>query len=159
MTTEPQKEHHWLNKLIGDWRYEGEAMMESGNPPEKFRGTETVRSVGGLWVFCEGRGEMPDGGAALTFMTLGFDPQKGGYVGTWIGSMTSFLWIYRGTLDRAETILTLDTEGPNFDGEGLAKFQDIIEIKSDEYRLLRSQRLGEDGNWCQFMMAHYRRQM
>jgi hypothetical protein len=27
--------------------------MESGNPPEKFRGTETVRSVGGLWVFCE----------------------------------------------------------------------------------------------------------
>ena len=96
MTTEPQKEHHWLNKLIGDWRYEGEAIMESGNPPEKFRGTEKVRSVGGLWVFCEGRGEMPDGGAALTFMTLGFDPQKGGYVGIWIGSMTSFLWIYRG---------------------------------------------------------------
>ena len=54
-------------------------------------------------------------------MTLGFDPQKGGYVGTWIGSMTSFLWIYRGTLDRAEKILTLDTEGPNFDGEGLAR--------------------------------------
>ena len=48
-------------------------------------------------------------------MTLGFDPQKGGYVGTWIGSMTSFLWIYRGTLDRVEKILTLDTEGPNFD--------------------------------------------
>jgi uncharacterized protein DUF1579 len=77
---------------------------------------------------------MPDGGAALTFMTLGFDPQKGGYVGIWIGSMTSFLWIYRGTLDRAEKILTLDTEGPNFDGEGLAKFQDIIEIKSDDYQ-------------------------
>ena len=59
--------------------------------------------------------------------------------------MTSFLWIYRGTLDRAEKILTLDTEGPNFDGEGLAKFQDIIEIKSDDYRLLRSQRLW--GRW------------
>ena len=55
MTTEPQKEHHWLNKLIGGWKYEGEATMESGHPPEKFRGTETVRSVGGLWVFCEGR--------------------------------------------------------------------------------------------------------
>ena len=110
-------------------------------------------------MFCEGRGEVPDGGAALTFMMLGFDPQKGGYVGTWIGSMTSFLWIYRGTLDRAEKTLTLDTEGPNFDREGLARFQDIIEIKSDDYRLLRSQRLGKDGNWCQFMTAYYRRQM
>ena len=131
--------------------------MEPAKPPEKFRGTESVRSLGGLWVLCEGRGEMPDGGEATTFMTLGFDTQKGGYVGTWIGSMTSFLWLYRGTLDEEGKVLALDTEGPNFAGEGLAKFQDIIEIKSDDHRVLTSHTLGEDGIWHRFMTASYRR--
>jgi hypothetical protein len=92
MKTEPQKEHQWLNRLVGEWTYEGEATMEPGKPPEKFKGTESVRSVGGLWVFFEGRGEMPDGGEATTFMTLGYDPQKGRYVGTWVGSMMTYLW-------------------------------------------------------------------
>jgi hypothetical protein len=157
MKTEPQKEHHWLNKLVGEWTYEGEATMEPGKPPEKFRGTETVRSLGGLWVFFEGRGEMPDGGEAFTFMTLGYDPQNGRYVGTWVGSMMTYLWVYDGSLDAQEKVLTLNTEGPNFGGEGLAKFQDVIEIKSDDHRVLTSQTLGEDGSWQRFVTANYRR--
>jgi hypothetical protein len=157
MKTEPQKEHQWLNKLVGEWTYEGEATMEPGKQPERFKGTESVRSVGGLWVFCEGRGEMPDGCEAITFMTLGYDPQKGRYVGTWVGSMMTYLWLYSGSLDAQERVLVLDTEGPNFGGEGLAKFQDIIEIKGDDHRVLTSQTLGDDGTWHRFMTSSYRR--
>jgi hypothetical protein len=70
----------------------------------------------------------------------------------------SQLWIYEGTLDATGKVLTLDTEGPSFTQEGkLAKYQDIIEIKDQDHRLLSSQMLGDDGKWHRFMEAHYRR--
>ena len=39
----------------------------------------------------------------------------------------------------------------------LAKYQDMIEIKSDEHRTLSSRWLGDDGQWTHFMTSHYRR--
>ena len=55
-------------------------------------------------------------------------------------------------------MLTLDTEGPSFAGEGkMAKYKDMIEFKSDDHRVLTSHVLGDDGKWHQFMTAHYRR--
>src|ERR671914_999005 len=158
MKTEPQKEHQWLQKLVGEWTYESECSMEPGKPPEKFKGSEGVRSLDGLWVLCEGQGEMPAGCRATTLMTLGYDPQKKQYVGTWVGSMMSYLWVYAGSLDAAEKVLTLNAEGPSCAGDGkFAKFKDMMEVKSDSHRVLTSHRLGDDGEWHQFMTAHYRR--
>jgi Protein of unknown function (DUF1579) len=158
MNAEPQKEHQWLHKLVGEWTSESEATMEPGKPPEKFRGTESVRSLGGLWILAEGEGEMPGGGAATMMLTLGYDPQKKRYVGTWIGSMMTHLWVYDGALDAAERVLTLEAEGPSMAGEGkMAKYKDVIEFKSDDHRVLTSHMLGEDGQWHGFMTAHYRR--
>ncbi len=152
-----QKEHQWLQRLVGEWTYETEA-AEPGKPPEKVSGTERVRSLGGVWIVAEGEGEMPCHGRATTLMTLGYDPQKKGYVGTWIGSMMTYLWVYDGALDAAGKVLTLDSEGPDMATEGkLAKYQDIIELVSDDHRMLRSRVLGDDGKWHQFMTAHYRR--
>ena len=154
----PQKERQWLQKLVGEWTYEGEGLTEPGKPPERFAGTESVRSLGGLWVLAEGRGEMPGGGPATTLMTLGYDPQKKRYVGTFIASMMSNLWVYEGALDAYERVLTLDTEGPNMSAEGqMAKYKDVIEFKSDDHRVLTSHMLGDDGKWHTFMTANYRR--
>jgi Protein of unknown function (DUF1579) len=155
---EPQKEHQWLQKLVGEWSFETECMMGPGQPPSTHAGTETVRSMGGVWFLCEGHGDMPGGGTATTLMTLGYDPAKKRYVGTFIGSMMTNLWLYEGQLDASGRILTLDTEGPSFTEPGkMAKYQDIIEIKSDNHRVLSSQALGEDGKWHRFMTANYRR--
>ena len=155
MTPEPQKEHQWLQKLVGEWTYEGEA-TEPGKPPEKFKGTERVRSLGELWILAWGQGEMPGGGSATTLMTLGYDPQEKRYVGTWVGSMMTHLWVYDGTL--AGNVLTLETEGPDMAGEGkMAKYRDVIEVKSDDHRVMTSHALGDDGEWRQFMKATYRR--
>jgi hypothetical protein len=159
MNIEPQKEHQWLQKLIGEWTYVAEAAMELGKAPEKFNGSESARSIGGLWIVCEGQGEMCGGGTAKTILTLGYDPQKKRYVGTFIGSMMTNLWVYDGSLDAEEKVLTLNTEGPAFGVEGkLGKFQDVIEIKSDDHRVMTSHMLGEDGAWHQFMTANYRRE-
>jgi hypothetical protein len=106
----------------------------------------------------EGQGEMPGGGTVTTIMTLGYDPQKKRYLGTWVGSMMTHLWIYDGALDAAEKVLTLDSEGPGMTVEGkMAKFKDVIELKNDNHRVLTSHMLGEDGNWRHFMTANYRR--
>jgi hypothetical protein len=158
MHAEPQKEHQWLQKLAGEWTSEAEASMGPDQPPQKFTGTDSVRSLGGLWMMCEGRGEMPGGGAATTVMTLGYDPLRKRYVGTFIGSMMTHMWVYHGQLDPSGKVLTLDTEGPNFAAEGkMAKYKDVIEFKSDDHRVLTSHMLGEDGKWHTFMTAHYRR--
>jgi hypothetical protein len=157
MHAQPQKEHHWLDKLVGEWSFETECSMGPDQPPSKSKGVEIVRSLGGLWIIAEGEGEMPDGGTGKTIMSLGYDPQTNRYIGTFIGSMMTHLWIYNGSLDATKKVLTLDTEGSNFSDGSMAKYQDIIEFVSDDHRILKSQILGEDGNWNQFMTSHYRR--
>ena len=158
MKTEPEKGHRWLQKLVGEWTYEGEATMGADKPTEKFRGTESVQSLGGLWIQNAGKGEMPGGDTAMTVMTLGFNPRTKRYVGTWIGSMMTHLWLYDGELDAAERVLTLHTEGPSMGSpDTMAKYKDVIEIVSDDHRTLSSHVLAEDGTWHDFMHADYRR--
>ncbi|GAB4382238.1 MAG: DUF1579 domain-containing protein [Elainellaceae cyanobacterium] len=158
MPAQPRQEHQWLQKLVGEWTYEIEALMGPDQPPVKSTGTETVRSLGGLWILAEGQGEMGGCGPATTLMTLGYDPQKQRYVGTWIGSMMTYLWIYDGELDASETALTLNSDGPAMTGEEkLGKYKDVIEFKSDDHRVLTSHMLSDDGHWQRFMTAHYRR--
>jgi hypothetical protein len=155
---EPQREHQWLQKLVGEWTFEGEMTMASNKPPEKFTGIESVRSLGDLWILAEGQSEMPDGSPASMIMTLGYDPQKERFVGTLIASMMTHLWIYEGGLDSGEKVLSLNTQGPDMSTEGKrTPFRDVIEIKSDDHRVLRSHRLGDDGKWHEVMTAHYRR--
>jgi Protein of unknown function (DUF1579) len=150
-----QKQHQWLDKLIGEWTYETECQMGSDQSPDKSKGTEIVRSLGGLWVVGEGKGEMPDGQTGTTIITLGYDPQSDRYIGTFVCSMMPHLWLYNGSLDATETVLTLDTEGPNCTQTALSKYQDIMTFVSDDHRILTSRILGEDGNWNQFMIGHY----
>jgi hypothetical protein len=160
MKAEPQEEHRWLERLVGEWTYESEAPMAPDQPPAKHTGTESVRSLGGVWVLCEGRSEAggEPGEPGTTIMTLGYDPAKKRYVGTFIGSMMTNLWLYEGEMDPSGKVLTLDTEGPSFTGDGkMAKYKDRIEIRSDDHRILTSHVLDDDGKWQQFMTAHYRR--
>jgi hypothetical protein len=158
MKMQPQQEHQWLQQFVGDWTYEAEAAMEPGQPPSKFVGTESVRSLGDLWILGEGQGEMPGCGAATTVLTLGYDPQKQRYIGTWIGSMMTHLWLYDGVLDAAGRVLTLNAEGPHMAAEGkMAQYKDVVEFTGADHRVLTSHVLDEDGQWREIMRAHYRR--
>lgn len=155
-TMVPQKEHQWLQQLVGEWRYETEAIKEDGSS-EKAMGTETVRSLGEFWVVAEGemacQGEM-----AKTMMTLGYEPYNHRYVGSWVGSMMPHFWCYEGELDIDESVLTLTAEGPNMSAEGtVATYRDTIELKSAEHRVMVSHMLGDDGKWQKYLTVNYRR--
>lgn len=155
MKVEPQDQHRWLERLVGEWHSEMEASMAPGQPPVMHKGTESVRSLGGLWLLCEGR---PSGDTGATLMTLGYDPARGRFVGTFVGSMMTNMWVYDGVLDAAGRVLTLDTEGPSFTAPGkTSKYKDTIELLDDGGRLLKSTFLGDDGQWHHFMTATYRR--
>jgi len=157
MNPEPESEHLWLQKLVGNWTYENEAVMAPGEAPTKFTGIEVVRSLGGLWTIGEGQWEGPGGGIHKSIMTLGYDPAKKRFVGTFIGSMMTNLWIYDGTFDPTGKFLILDSAGPNFTGDGMTRYQDLIEFIDDNHRILGSQIQQADGTWNRFMTAHYSR--
>ena len=155
MHVEPQKEHKWLEQLVGEWESEMEGDCGPGQPSVKHVGTETVRSLN-VWVLCEG--VMPGDATMKTVMTLGYDPAKKKFVGTFIGSMMTNLWVYEGELDASGTKLVLDAMGPSFADPGkTANYKDTLEIVSPDHRILSSQFQAEDGTWHQFMTAHYRR--
>jgi len=84
-------------------------------------------------------------------MTLGFDTNKGCYVGTFIGSMMANIWIYEGILDSTEKRLLLETEGPAFVGDGNCKYRDTIEIVDADQWLFTSEFQNEAGQWIRFM--------
>ena len=156
MQSEPQKEHQWLSNLVGAWTFESECKMGPDQPPMVSQGAEFVRSLGGLWTVAEANAEVPGASGWQSIMTLGFDPRTGRFIGTFIATMMSHMWVYNGTLDVYRKTLTLDTEGPSFTAENkMVKYQDIIEIKSGDHRILRAQSMGEDGKWQHFMTAHY----
>lgn len=158
MQAEPQTEHRWLLKLVGEWEYETGSLMGPDGPFEKCTGSESVRPLGNLWILAEGQGEMPGGGAAAMMLTLGYNPQEKGFVGTWIGSMMTHLWVYKGTLDADEKSLVLDTEGPDMTVEGkLTKYRDVIRLENNDSRTLTSHVLGDDGVWQVMMTTSYRR--
>lgn len=154
----PENEHAWLMQLVGEWESESEMLTAPGQPPMKSRGTESTRAIGDLWIVSEFKGEMPTGGSMTALLTLGFDPKKKKFVGTWVDSVMNHLWVYEGTLDATGKVLTLETEGPNMLDPGkTARYRDVIEIKSKDLRTLTSSARGDDGAWTTFVTAQVRR--
>jgi hypothetical protein len=159
MKVEPTREHRWLQKFVGDWTYDMEMPAEPGQPAQKMHGTEHVRAIGQIWIQGEGTNPMPDGSPATTQLTLGFDPSKGRFVGSWLGTMMAHLWVYDGELSADGNTLTLKSEGPSFtEANKRANYRDVFEFKNnDTLRTLTASVQGEDGQWTQFMTMDYHR--
>jgi hypothetical protein len=155
---EPQAEHLWLEKFLGEWESEGEVDMGPERGSEETTGEETVRSLGGLWVVGEGRGSMPDAGEGEFLMILGFDPVDARFIGTWTGSMMTHQWVYEGDLDDDADELTLYAEGPDMSGSGgTAMYKDVHTFTDEDHRVLRSYVQEGGGEWRQFVEVHHRR--
>ena len=146
---EPTSQHKWLAQLVGEWEY-------TGGEDHPVNGTESVRAFGDLWIMAEGQGAMPNGEPSGSCFTIGYDPEKGKFVSTWIGTMMCNLWICEGDLSENGKVLTLNSRGPSMSGDGsMANYRDMIEIVSPTKRLLRAEMQGEDGTWSEFMRTTY----
>ncbi len=154
----PVAEHEWLAQLVGEWEWEGEVSPQPGQPPHKLTGVERVRSLSGMWFICESAGSHGDECGIEHVVTLGYDPDRGCYVGTWIGSMMSTLWVYQGQLDETRTRLLLCSDGPDcFDAGKISHYRDIVVIIDDDHRELHSEVQREDGEWEKLLVTRFRR--
>jgi uncharacterized protein YndB with AHSA1/START domain len=150
--------HEWLQQLVGEWTYEAESVVDPTQGPEKTRGKESTRAIGGMWVVAETTGEVPGDEGMESLLTLGYDAEAKKFIGTFVASTMSYLWVYEGQLDDSGRVLTLVAEGPNLAFPGrTAKYRDVIEMESADHRIHRSSILIEDGTWFDFATVHYRR--
>ena len=158
MFAKPTADHDFFKPFLGEWSMEHRCDMGPDQPPAVSRGKMTGRTLGGLWTLLESSGEMPDGGVGYSLFTLGYDPTRKLYHGTFVASMMTHLWLYQGSVNAAGNILTLDVEGPSFDGLGMASYQDIFEVVNNDHWILRSRMLNkETGNWVDFLEGHHHR--
>jgi hypothetical protein len=140
----PQKEHEWLKQFVGEWESD-------------MHGTETARMLGGLWLVSEQKADVM-GKDMHAILTLGYDPEKKKYIGTWIDTMMGILWVYEGTVDPTGKIITLEAEGPSFTTPGKkSKYRDAWEFKDKDTKVLTSSVQGEDGKWTTFLTLTYTR--
>lgn len=151
-------EHKWLANFVGEWTFESSCDMGPGQPPIKTTGTEIIRMIGDFWLVVEGNGPMPSGGQMTYLMLVGFDPDKGKFVGSWIGSPMTVMYVYEGALDASGTVLPLCCTGPNPMAPGtMANFQDVHELTRDGRRAMWSQIQKPDGTWQKFMHVTFQK--
>lgn len=148
-------EHRWLKQLAGNWASD----TQCGPDPVKDRMamTDRVESLGEYWILIAQQGTSAHG-TFSSQITLGYDPAKSKFVGTYVGSMMPMIWHYEGTLDESGKVLTLNSEGPRFDDKpGIGKYHDIIEIVNADEWIFRSEIQQDDGTWKEFMRGSHRR--
>jgi hypothetical protein len=151
----PQKEHAWLQQLVGEWTVESKMTMPGMEMTAT--GTETVRSLGGFWTIAEGKATVNDM-TMESHMMLGYDVAGKRYVGTWAGSMSDYLWHYTGSVDKTGKVLTLDTEGPcPLKGGAMTKMREVITITDADHHTFVSEMQEDNGSWTRMMTSMYSR--
>lgn len=151
----PTAQHAWLERFVGEWDFEMEAAMGPDGATSKSKGTDQARMIGGFWLVSEAaNNDFP----FRCVLTLGYDPRKAKYVGTFVDSMTGYLWQYLGTVDATGQTLSLETEGPSPVAEGqTTRFREVTEFKSDKERVFTSSMQLPDGNWVVGCTIRFRR--
>jgi hypothetical protein len=153
----PTKEHALLNQFTGEWKVVAECAAEPGKEPMKCEGVESAKMLGGFFLVSESEADMM-GTAVKSVLTIGFDPAKKKYVGTFLCSMDGTLWNYVGTMDETGKKLTLETEGPiPFTPGKRAKFRETLELKDKDRKEFTSQMQGDDGKWTEIAKVTYTR--
>jgi hypothetical protein len=128
----PGPEHAMLGKDVGTWDATVEMFMP-GAPPSVSKGTEVVTMMGGFWQLTEFKSEMmgqPFEGRG----TMGFDPTKKKYVGTWVDTMAPAYYTVEGTYDAATKTLTGWMDGPDPTGV-VTKTKETTEWKDADTRV------------------------
>lgn len=151
------KEHQWLKQFVGEWTSTSKSGSAEGQADMAGTGTMRSEMLGDLWVINHMTADMA-GTSVRAIQTLGYDPDRKKFVGTWVDSMMNHMWHYEGELDASGKKLVLTAEGPNFmTGEGTSEYRDSYEMKSRDLIVATSEAKTEDGTWVTFMTGEIKR--
>ncbi len=156
MMPKPGPEHALLASLSGHWDAKTTVRFP-GAPEMVTKGTETVSMLGGFWQISDFEGEMM-GQKFSGRGTLGYDPNKKKYVGTWCDTMSPALTYFEGTMDAAKKTLTTHSSMADFmDPTKTVKMRMVTEIKSENARVFRMFEDRGDGHEVEGMTIEYTR--
>lgn len=148
----------FLERLSGEWTVVSKAVPGPGMEPVRLESRAEARLLGGKWLVEESRGTAAMGGDFTSIFTLGYDPARERFVGTFISSMQRHLWSYTGSLETSGDVLVLETEGPILGNpQKTTRYREYIENKDADRKVIRSMILGPDGEWFEFSHAEYQR--
>jgi len=142
---QPAAEHELLKSFCGEF-------VATSDHSEA---QETARMIGELWLLIEGNGMAgvgPDKQVPHHYLfTIGFDKEKGKYVGSFVCAMMDQQWLYEG--HRSGDRLCLYSAGPACDGSGAEwQYRDWFWMDGPN-RMLMSEHLDDAGNWNEFMRS------
>ena len=151
---QPTAEHRSLKDNAGTWKVACKFYMEPGQPPMESTATEKVEMIGEFWTVSRFENQMmgmPFVGSA----TMGFEPNTGKFVSTWIDSMAPVLCTLSGK-KKGDTIML---EGEFFS----CMTNSILKHRTTEKLVNKNERIFEmfctlpDGNEIKLMTNHYKR--
>jgi hypothetical protein len=149
----PGPEHEMLKKDVGTWDATVEMSASPEMPASVSKGVEKVTMLGGFWQLSEFQSEMmgmPFEGRG----TMGFDPAKKKFVGTWVDSMTPGYYTVEGTYDAATKTLTATMEGPDPSGK-VTRTKETTEWKDADTRVFTM--YAPDGKTVSMRISYKRR--
>lgn len=152
-----QDPRSWLEHQAGGWTSAARLTFGAGPdaPTMDAEGDMQSRMLGDRWLITEG--EIRVEGEAVPFLqTLGYDEQKKRFVGSWIDTASSHMWMFEGDLD-GDT-LVLESTGPSCLEPGrITEYREAIELTGDGMIERRSTVLLSTGEWVEYMVCEFRR--
>ena len=114
---QPTREHELLKEHVGSWKVACSYFLDPSRPPMKVSATEEIEMLGRFWTRTHFRAEMA-GFVLEGSASVGFDPQRGKWISTWIDTASPGLLVFEGDLDESAGTLEMTGSGPSpIDGE------------------------------------------
>ncbi|NVJ96531.1 MAG: DUF1579 family protein [Alphaproteobacteria bacterium] len=147
-------EHGMLKMDDGNWHVALTLHRQDGTAPTTHAGTESNSLIGGLWSV--GKMEIPFGDDLYVgFATLGYDPVKAKYVGTWVDSTSPHITEMEGTYDpETKTLILFYT---TYTAAGVAEERKNVMVYQDHNTRDFDSYLMVNGQWQLSMEILYTR--
>lgn len=156
--TTPTREHQEMAREVGVWDAESTMWMTPDAEPVASKGVETNRMLGKLWLLSEFKGDFM-GEEFVGHMQLSFDPVKKKYVGTWIDTISPFLFTLEGEYDAATHTLTVMMNGTSAMTGQPETAKNVTRYLDDDTKVFEMYMpvAGQDGQWWKMMEIKYKR--
>ncbi len=153
----PTREHEMLSGNVGTWNVKCQYFMDPSQPPMEQTAVETVEPVGAFWTVSKFECDMM-GAPFVGRATCGYDTRRGKWVGTWIDSMSTNLFVMEGDMNEEGTTLEMTCQGPNMQTGDMTTFRSVEKRNDDGTREFDFHMALPDGNEIQLFHYVYSKQ-
>ena len=150
---QPTDQHHRILADVGTWNVKCTYMMDPSQPEMVCDATETIEPVGGFWTVSRFESDfmgMPFVGRC----TLGYDPRKERFVGSWVDCMSSTMFVMEGGFRADGKTLEMHSEGPHMATGEIVPMRMVTTYRDDGTRAF-DMFVGNPGGQGEMQCFHY----